>query len=76
MEIWHYLYKEKVGNIKNKFLHTTFFNNDFSFNIVCRSIQLFAVILRTTMKGSVSHFIYKGLSCFSMLFRINVSIIF
>ena len=62
--------------MKIRFLHSTFLNNDYSFNIVCRSIKLLAVVLRSILEGSVSHFFDVGLSCFSMLFRKNVIIIF
>ena len=57
--------------MKIRFLHSTFLNNDYSFNIVCRSIKLLAVVLRSILEGSVSHFFDVGLSCFSMLFRNN-----
>ena len=50
--------------MKNRFLHSTFLNNDYSFNIVCRSIKLLAVVLRSILEGSVSHFLDIGLSCF------------
>ena len=62
--------------MKNRFLHSTFLNNDYSFNIVCRSIKLLAVVLRSIMEGSVSHFFDIGLSCFSMLFRKRIILIF
>ena len=62
MEIWYYLNKkEGRTNIG------TFFNNNFSNNIVCRSIKPLAVIVRSTLEGSVAHFFDIGHSCFFML---------
>ena len=57
-------------------LHSTFLNKHFSFNIVSRSIKFLTVILIGVVEGSVSHFLYIGLSCFSMLFRKKINIIF
>ena len=62
--------------MKNRVLHSTFSNKDYSFNTDCRSMKLLAVVLRSILEGSVSHFFDIGLSYFSMLFRKKMIIIF
>ena len=68
--------KDNVRKTRSKFLHSTFLNKDFSFNIVCRSIKFLTVILLSVVEGSVSHFFYIGPRCFFMLFRKQINIIF
>ena len=70
------LTKDNVRNTRSKFLHSTFLNKDFSFNIVCRSIKFLTVIFLSVVEGSVSHFFYIGLRCLFMLFRKQINIIF
>ena len=58
------------------FLHTTFFNKDFSLDIVQKAIKMFTVILKSSMEGSMSQFFDVGLCSFFMLCRRKVNIIF
>ena len=76
MEIFKGL--EKIDGRKSEkiFLHTTFFNKDFSLDIVQKAIKIFTVIPKSSMEGSVSHFFYVGLCSFFMLCRRKVNIIF
>ena len=42
------------------FIHSSFFNKDFSLEIVRKSIKFLTVILKSTMEGSMSHFFDVG----------------
>ena len=62
--------------MKKIFLHTTFFNKDFSLDIVQKAIKFFTVIHKSSIEGSVSQFVDVGLCSFFMLCRRKVNIIF
>ena len=62
--------------MKQIFLRTTFFNKDFLLDIVQKAIKFFTVILKSSMKGSMSQFFYVGLCSFFMLCRRKVNINF
>ena len=63
--------KKIGGKVKKIFLHTTFFNKDFSLDIVQKALKIFTVILKSSMEGSVD----VGLCYFLMLCRRKVNII-
>ena len=52
--------KKIGGKVKKIFLHTTFFNKDFSLDIVQKALKIFTVILKSSMEGSVSQFFDVG----------------
>ena len=45
------------GKVKKIFVHTTFFNKDFSLDIVQKAIKVFTVILKSSIEGNVSLFL-------------------
>ena len=50
--------------MKKIFLHTTFLKKDFSLDIVQKAIKFLTVFLKSSMEGSVSHFLDVGLCSF------------
>ena len=61
------LYGDIQSLRKMFFIHSPFFNKDFSLDIVKKSIKFLTVVLKSTMEGSVSHFFYVGFGSFFML---------
>ena len=57
-------------------LHTKVLNKDILLDIVRKSIKFLTVILKSSMKGSMSHFFDVGHGSFFMLCRRKVNIIF
>ena len=62
--------------MKRIFLHTTFFNKDFSLDIVQKAIKFLTEFLKSSTEGSVSHFFDVVLCSFFMLCRRKVNVIF
>ena len=58
------------------FLHTTSLNKDFSLDNDQKAIKFLTVFLKSSMEGSVSHFVDVGRCSFFMLCRRKVNIIF
>ena len=76
MRIFKDLKKRKGRKSKNIFLHSTFLNKDFLLDIVRKYIKVFTVILKSIVKGGVSHFFDIGLCLIFILCRRKFQIFF